>query len=108
MRLKIGSEPQLFIDDAIIGAKRGVVRTLHPARKLEQPVLRPDRPWEGRRVYIYGSVHYDNDARLFRMWYNTRLGRGQQLRARPVYADGRETSSSMPSLRKASTGRSPV
>ena len=79
--LEIGSEPQLFIDVAIIGAKRGVVRTLHPARKLEQPVLRPDRPWEGRRVYIYGSVHYDNDARLFRMWYNTRLGRGQQLRA---------------------------
>ena len=77
----IGSEPQLFIDDTIISAKRGIVRTLHPARKLAQPVLQPDRPWEGRRVYIYGSVYYDNDASLFRMWYNTRLGRGQQLRA---------------------------
>lgn len=77
----IGSEPQLFIDDEILSAKRGVVRTLHAARKLEQPVLRPDRPWEGRRVYIYGSVHFDADARLFRMWYNTRLGRGHQQRA---------------------------
>ena len=48
---------------------------------MEQPVLVPDRPWEGRRIYIYGSVHYDAGARLFRMWYNTRLGRGQQGRA---------------------------
>jgi len=79
--LAIGSEPQLLIDDTIISATRGVVRTLHPARKLEQPVLRPDRPWEGRRVYIYGSVQYDCSAGLFRMWYNTRLGRGHQHRA---------------------------
>ena len=77
----IGSEPQLFIDDEIISTKQGVVRTLHPARKLEQPVLVPDRPWEGRRVYIYGSVHYDEDTQLFRMWYITRLGQGQQPRA---------------------------
>ena len=77
----IGSETQLFVDDEIIAARQGVVRTLHPARKLEQPVLMPDRPWEGRRVYIYGSVHYDPGARHFRMWYNTRLGRGQQTRA---------------------------
>ncbi|MDE0464265.1 MAG: hypothetical protein OXH93_17725 [Caldilineaceae bacterium] len=79
--LEIGSEPQLFVDDTVVGAKHGVVHTLHPARKLEQPVLRPDRPWEGRRVYIYGSVHYDDEAQLFRMWYITRLGQGQQPRA---------------------------
>ena len=79
--LPLGSETQLFVDDWIISAKQGVVRTLHPARKLEQPTLAPDRPWEGRRVYIYGSVHYDADARLFRMWYLTRLGRGHQQRA---------------------------
>ena len=77
----IGSETQLLADDALISAKQGVVRTLHPARKLEQPVLVPDRPWEGRRVYIYGSVHYDPGARHFRMWYISRLGRGQQARA---------------------------
>ena len=37
--LSIGSETQLFVDDAIVSAKRGVVRTLHPGKKLEQPVL---------------------------------------------------------------------
>lgn len=79
--LTIGPETQLFVDDEFVSAKHGVVRTLHPASKLEQPVLVPDRPWEGRRIYIYGSVQYDAGARLFRMWYNTRLGRGQTGRA---------------------------
>ena len=75
--LAVGSATQLFIDDEMVGAKHGLVRTLHPARKLEQPVLRADRPWEGApRLYIYGSVYYDSGAGLFRMWYNTRLGRG--------------------------------
>ncbi len=79
--LSIGSETQLLVDDAIVSAKRGVVRTLHPGKKLEQPVLLPDRPWEGKRVYIYGTVHYDADAQQFRMWYLTRVGRGEQHRA---------------------------
>ena len=52
-----------------------------PGKKLEQPVVVPDRPWEGNRIYIYGTVHYDADAQQFRMWYLTRLGRGQQHRA---------------------------
>ena len=79
--LSIGTETQLFVDDAIVSVKSGVVRTLHPAQKLDQPVILPDRPWEGKRIYIYGTVHYDADARQFRMWYLTRLGRGQQHRA---------------------------
>ena len=79
--LPIGAETQLFVDDAIVSAKRGVVRTLHPGKKLEQPVLVPDRAWEGKRVYIYGTVHCDAHAQQFRMWYLTRLGRGEQHRA---------------------------
>ncbi len=79
--ISIGEETQLFVDDAIVSAKRGLVHTLHQAKKLEEPVLLPDRPWEGDRVYIYGTVHYDADAQQFRMWYLTRLGRGQQQRA---------------------------
>ena len=79
--LSIGAEPQLFVDDAIVSAKRGVVRTLHPGKKLAQPVLLPDRPWEGGRVYINGTVHFDADAQQFRMWYLTHIGRGHQHRA---------------------------
>ena len=71
--VKISSEPQLFVDDGFVGYKLGVVRTLHSARKLEKPVLEPDRPWEGDRIYIHGTVYYDRQTQLFRMWYVTRL-----------------------------------
>jgi hypothetical protein len=79
--LKIDTEPQLFVDDGIIGSKLGVVRTLHSARKLEKPVLEPDRPWEGDRIYIYGTVYYDPETQLFRMWYVTRLSPEYEHRA---------------------------
>ena len=79
--VQIGRETQLFVDDGIVDSKLGVVRTLHSARKLEEPVLVPDRPWEGDRIYIYGSVYYDREARLFRMWYVTRLSPEYEDRA---------------------------
>ena len=72
---------QLFVDDEVISSKLGIVRTLHPGRKLEAPVLVPDRPWEGQRVYVYGSIYYDRDEQLFKMWYLARLGRGNEHRA---------------------------
>jgi hypothetical protein len=31
--------------------------------------LEPDRPWEGRAVQLWGSVLYDDDEDLFKMWY---------------------------------------
>lgn len=64
--------PLLFADDSGIAASNGVVRTVHPARSLSAPVIEPDRPWEGSRVYIYGSVYFDEAARQLRMWYMSR------------------------------------
>ncbi len=70
-----------FVDDAVVAARRGVVRQTHAGKKLPKPVLEPDRPWEGLRTYIYGTVHYDAPSRQFRMWYMSRLGPGQKQRA---------------------------
>ncbi|MCX6898915.1 MAG: hypothetical protein NT105_09460 [Verrucomicrobia bacterium] len=64
--------PLLFSDDSGIALSNGVVRTVHPARTLNTPVIEADRPWEGSRVYIYGSVYYDEAARQLRMWYMSR------------------------------------
>ncbi|MFZ2639552.1 MAG: hypothetical protein WA117_01085 [Verrucomicrobiia bacterium] len=64
--------PLLFADDSGIAATHGVVRTVHPARTLNAPVIEADRPWEGARVYIYGSVYFDEAARQVRMWYMSR------------------------------------
>lgn len=64
--------PLLFADDTAIAANEGVVRTVHPARTLSAPLIEPDRPWEGDRVYIYGSVYFDEAAYQLRMWYMSR------------------------------------
>jgi hypothetical protein len=72
--MKIGSRTQLFVDDVMIGKKVGVERRAHSCRKMENPVLSAEAPWEtdenDHRVYIYGTVLYDVDIGEFRMWYN--------------------------------------
>ena len=61
--------PLLFADESGIAAKSGVVRTVHPARTRPTPVLEGTLPQEGSRVYLTGSVHYDEATGLLRMWY---------------------------------------
>lgn len=61
--------PLLFADDSGIADKTGVTRTVHPAKTRKEPVLEPDQPWEGQRVYIYGSVAADEPTGQLRMWY---------------------------------------
>jgi hypothetical protein len=70
-------EKQLFVDDGMIRMKRGLTRVVHPARKLERPVLEAEMPWEVRtadgimdkRVNIYGTVLRDEKTGAFQMWY---------------------------------------
>lgn len=70
-------EKQLFVDDLMIKKKRGLTRVVHPAKKLERPVLEAEMPWEikdkegflDKRVNIYGTVLRDEKTGSFRMWY---------------------------------------
>lgn len=67
------ADTYIFVDDSAVAAKQGVRRMLHQGKKLPQPVIEAARPWEGRRVYTYGSVHFDQSRGLFQMWYNSRI-----------------------------------
>lgn len=70
-------EKQLFVDDLKIRSKQGLTRVVHPAKKLDRPVLTAEMPWEWRetdgiqdkRVNIYGTVLRDEETGAFRMWY---------------------------------------
>ena len=71
-------EKQIFADSVMIGQIQNVKRKIHPASKLEHPVLEADMAWEqgdkyngkkDRRIYIYGTVMREKDG-SFRMWYN--------------------------------------
>ena len=62
----------LFVDDAEVQDHPGFLRKVQrPARVQTEPVLGPERPWEGRTVQIKGGLHYDAEEDLFKMWYWT-------------------------------------
>jgi hypothetical protein len=70
----IGPERQIFVDDTLVAHKTGLVRKVHPCRKLPEPVMVSEKTWEqagiDQRIYVYGTVLRDYDTRQFRMWYN--------------------------------------
>ena len=74
--IELTSEVQLFVDDFLIQEMEGVTRALHtPKKASENPVLVPDRPWEGGLSLEAGTVLYDPSKGVFRMWYNALASR---------------------------------
>ena len=76
MSVPLGRERQLFIDDYVIAAAHNIRRTVHQPRKHEaNPLVVPDKAWEGRRGSIVGPVRRDPASGQFCMWYRTHQGR---------------------------------
>lgn len=70
VRLEAGV-PQLFLDDVMIAERSNLISTLHPPRKFDgNPVLIPEPGVETGAV-LYGTVLFDEESQLFKMWYFT-------------------------------------
>ena len=81
--IKVGRQKQLFVDDYIIDQMNGVSQVLNPVTKYEgNPLVVPDRPWETKpfgdatpkhlgKIFLYGSVIYNEDQNIFKMWYQS-------------------------------------
>ena len=68
----VSSAKQLFPDDWVIEQMEGLKRTLHPVKKHpDNPLLKPQMPWEKPCILLFGTVMYDpdRDEDKFRMWY---------------------------------------
>ena len=64
----------MFIDDYLIEETDNVTRRLCPVSKHpENPVVRPDRTWERNLTVPQGSVIYDEEDRIYKMWYTTNV-----------------------------------
>src|SRR5437870_1268964 len=80
---------QLFVDDFLIESTT-LRRTFHRAEYYaDNPVLKPDRPWEGEgqhptAMVFSDGVWYDPQDQLFKIWYM-----GEQVRA-TCYATSRD------------------
>ena len=74
---EIDSRVQLFVDDHLVADSDRVWRSLtgayntRPRKVAENPIIKPDRPWEGYLVLQPGSAIYDEEEQVFKLWYNT-------------------------------------
>ena len=70
--IEVGPGTHLFVDDRLVAQTDRVWRSLNrPTKHRENPVVKPDRPWEGYLVLQPGTVIWDEEEQLFKMWYNT-------------------------------------
>ena len=71
--IDIGSRKQLFVDDYLIESLTNTRQVLNPAEKVENnPVLKPEMPWEGNDVRPRRIVFDDNDG-VYKMWYDGKV-----------------------------------
>jgi len=65
----VGSRAQLFVDQAVVRSSDNVAFALHPARKHPANPLLRVTDVAVDRIWLCGSVLYDEEERLFKMWY---------------------------------------
>ena len=67
---RIGDGPQLLVDDYLVAESRGLRQVFHPARKLtSEPILSPDRPYEGHVILLENSARYNPDKERYELIY---------------------------------------
>jgi hypothetical protein len=68
----IGHYRQMFIDDFLIAESDNITRRICPVEKSPlNPIVRPEKAWEGRTAVPQGSVIYDEEEDIYKMWYTT-------------------------------------
>ena len=72
--IEMEGKRQLFVDNVVIEHMEGVSKTLHqPVKHIGKPLLTPDKPLEGGKMFFPSVLHDDQD-RLFKVWYQTPAG----------------------------------
>ena len=70
--ITVGQHRQLFIDDYIIESMENVSRRLNTVSKHpDNPLVLADHLWEGHMAVPQGSVIYDAEDQIYKMWYTT-------------------------------------
>ena len=65
-----GNRVQLFVDQDLVSSSRNVSFQLHEGKKHpENPLLKAEEPFEGWKLQIYGTVLFDKEEGIFKMWY---------------------------------------
>ncbi len=76
--IDIGSRKQLFVDDYLVESATNTTRVMNPARKVDDnPVLRPEMPWEGNDVRPR-HIFFDDREGVFKMLYQGKSYSGRR------------------------------
>ena len=70
--IDVGTQKQLFIDDHVIGPMENVSQKFNqPVKYAGNPILEAPAPKPGgmELLLMGGSVMYDKEEKLFKMWY---------------------------------------
>ena len=82
--IDIGSTKQLFFDDYLIESLTNARQALNQAIKVDaNPVLRPERPWEGNTMTPI-KAFFDHKDQVFKMWYTSLTSSVQLENGKPV------------------------
>ena len=90
--IDIGTRKQLFIDDYIVAEIKGLFRTLNqPVKYKGNPILKAPKPKPGgsELILLGGSVIYDEEEKLFKMWYEATLAQ-QRSHSAMAYATSKD------------------
>ena len=63
------TKSQLFLDDTWVEDQKMLTRVWHKADIFPEPILKPETPWEGINLLMYGTVFRFGDK--YRMYYST-------------------------------------
>ena len=72
----IGAYHQLFVDNAMVRLATNVTYTLHQPVKhsvggVPTPMMAADQPWELNSIALYGTTIYDEQEKVYKMWYRS-------------------------------------
>jgi len=80
----------MFFDDWPYEYIKGFTRKQgKPIKYKNNPVMKPELPHEFKRISLYGTIYYDKDNKLFKMWYPT-FSSGDKTVANLCYAQSRD------------------
>ncbi|WP_197440471.1 hypothetical protein [Polystyrenella longa] len=66
----VADKAQLFVDQVLVHDSENVHFKMHAGKRHSQnPLITVDRSWEGWRLELYGTVLFDEEEQLFKMWY---------------------------------------
>lgn len=69
-RIQAAKGPYFLCDERVTEDRWLIERFVVPLKKCGLPLIRKEHDWEGSGPYLNGSVLYDKELSVYRMWYS--------------------------------------